>query len=200
MAFEFYTCKVSDGTEVKGLYEIQPKIFGDARGYFLETYSERDFYINGLRMHFVQDNHSKSSKGVLRGLHFQTRHPQGKLVRALQGKVYDVAVDLRKGSETFGKYYLVILDAEKQNMFYIPEGFAHGFYVLSDEAIFTYKCTDFYHPEDEGGLMWNDPAIGIDWKAIAPDVNPLLSEKDGKHPAFEVSKNYFDINGAWIDN
>lgn len=198
MAFEFYTCKLSDGTEVKGLYEIQPKIFGDARGYFLETYSERDFYINGLRMHFVQDNQSKSSKGVLRGLHFQTRHPQGKLVRALQGKVYDVAVDLRKGSETFGKYYGVILDAEKQNMFYIPEGFAHGFYVLSDEAIFTYKCTDFYHPEDEDGLMWNDPAIGIDWKAIAPDVNQLLSEKDGKHPAFDPMKNYFDINGTWI--
>lgn len=198
MAFEFYTCKLSDGTEVKGLYEIQPKIFGDACGYFLETYSERDFYINGLRMHFVQDNQSKSSKGVLRGLHFQTRHPQGKLVRALQGKVYDVAVDLRKGSETFGKYYGVILAAEKQNMFYIPEGFAHGFYVLSDEAIFTYKCTDFYHPEDEGGLMWNDPAIGIDWKAIAPDVNPLLSEKDGKHPAFDPMKNYFDINGTWI--
>ena len=100
-------------------------------------------------MHFVQDNHSKSSKGVLRGLHFQTRHPQVKLVRALQGKVYDVAVDLRKGSETFGKYYVVILDAEKQNMFYIPEGFAHGFYVISDEAIFTYKCTEFYHPEDK---------------------------------------------------
>lgn len=200
MAFEFNTCKLSDGTEVKGLYEIQPKIFGDARGYFLETYSERDFFINGLRMHFVQDNQSKSSKGVLRGLHFQTKHPQGKLVRALQGKVYDVAVDLRKDSKTFGKYYGVILDAEKQNMFYIPEGFAHGFYVLSEEAIFTYKCTDFYHPEDEGGLMWNDPAIGIDWKVIAPDVNPLLSEKDGKHPAFEVSKNYFDINGAWIDN
>lgn len=113
-------------------------------------------------------------------------------------KVYDVAVDLRKGSETFGKYYGVILDAEKQNMFYIPEGFAHGFYVLSDEAIFTYKCTDFYHPEDESGLMWNDPAIGIDWKAIAPDVNPLLSEKDGKHPAFDPMKNYFDINGTWI--
>lgn len=199
MAFEFYTCKLSDGTEVKGLYEIQPKIFGDARGYFLETYSERDFFINGLRMHFVQDNQSKSSKGVLRGLHFQTRHPQGKLVRTLQGKVYDVAVDLRKGSETFGKYYGVILDAEKQNMFYIPEGFAHGFYVLSDEAIFTYKCTDFYHPEDEGGLMWNDSAIGIDWKALAPDVNPLLSEKDGKHPAFDVTKNYFDINGTWIE-
>lgn len=198
MAFEFNTCKLSDGTEVKGLYEIQPMIFGDARGYFLETYSERDFFANGLTMRFVQDNQSKSSKGVLRGLHFQTRHPQGKLVWALQGKVYDVAVDFRKGSETFGKYYGVILDAEKQNMFYIPEGFAHGFYVLSDEAIFTYKCTDFYHPEDEGGLMWNDPAIGIDWKAIAPDVNSLLSEKDGRHPAFDPMKNYFDINGTWI--
>lgn len=199
MAFDFNTCKLSDGTEVKGLYEIQPKIFGDTRGYFLETYSERDFFTNGLTMRFVQDNQSKSSKGVLRGLHFQTRHPQGKLVRALQGKVYDVAVDLRKGSKTFCKYYGVILDAEKQNMFYIPEGFAHGFYVLSEEAIFTYKCTDFYHPEDEGGLMWNAPVIGIDWKVIAPDVNPLLSEKDGKHPAFDASKNYFDINGVWIE-
>ena len=199
MSFDFNKCLLADGTEVKGLYEIQPKIFGDARGYFLETYSEREFFINGLKMNFVQDNQSKSTKGVLRGLHFQTLHPQGKLVRALQGKVYDVAVDLRKGSDTFGKYYGVILDAEKQNMFYIPEGFAHGFYVLSDEAIFTYKCTDFYHPEDEGGLMWNDPAIGIDWKAVAPDVNPLLSEKDGKHPAFSPAKNYFDINGQWVE-
>lgn len=130
MAFEFNTCKLADGTEVKGLYEIQPKIFGDARGYFLETYSEKDFFAAGLKMRFVQDNQSKSSKGVLRGLHFQTLHPQGKLVRALQGKVYDVAVDLRKDSATFGKYYGVILDAEKQNMFYIPEGFAHGFMCL----------------------------------------------------------------------
>lgn len=198
MAFEFNTCKLADGTEVKGLYEIQPKIFGDARGYFLETYSEKDFFAAGLKMRFVQDNQSKSSKGVLRGLHFQTLHPQGKLVRALQGKVYDVAVDLRKDSATFGKYYGVILDAEKQNMFYIPEGFAHGFYVLSEESIFAYKCTDFYHPEDEGGLMWNDSAIGIDWKSVAPDVNPLLSEKDGKHPAFDVNKDYFDINGKWL--
>ncbi len=150
-------------------------------------------------MKFVQDNQSKSSKGVLRGLHFQTQHPQGKLVRDLEGKVYDVAVDLRKGSETFGKYYGVILDSEKQNMFYIPEGFAHGFYVLTDLAIFTYKCTDFYDPKGEGGLMWNDPAIGIDWKSIAPDVNPLLSDKDGKHPAFDANKNYFDINGKWIN-
>lgn len=208
MAFEFKTCKISDssngsekslGKEIKGLYEIQPKIFGDSRGYFLETYSERDFFEEGLTMKFVQDNQSKSTKGVLRGLHFQTQHPQGKLVRALQGKVYDVAVDLRSGSETFGKYYGVVLDSEKQNMFYIPEGFAHGFYVLSDEAIFTYKCTDFYDPKGEGGgLMWNDPIIGIDWNAIAPNVNPLLSEKDGKHPAFDKNKKYFDINGKWI--
>ena len=199
MAFEFNTCKLKDGIEMKGLYEIQPKIFGDARGYFLETYSEKEFFTNGLTMRFVQDNQSKSTKGVLRGLHFQTKHPQGKLVRALSGKVYDVAVDLRKGSATFGKYYGVILDSEKQNMFYIPEGFAHGFYVLSEEAVFAYKCTDFYDPAGEGGLMWNDPVIAIDWKAVAPDVNPLLSEKDGKHPLFNLNGNYFDINGEWIE-
>lgn len=197
MAFEFEECKVN-GTTIKGLYQIQPKIFGDSRGYFLETYSEKDFNEAGLTMKFVQDNQSKSSKGVLRGLHFQTQHPQGKLVRALEGKVYDVAVDLRKGSETFGKYYGVILDSEKQNQFYIPEGFAHGFYVLSDEAIFAYKCTDFYDPKGEGGLMWNDPVIGIDWNTIAPAVSPLLSEKDGKHPPFDLNGSYFDINGKWI--
>ena len=198
MPFTFKKCTAKNGTEIQGLWEIQPKIFGDARGYFLESYSEKDFFDAGLKMKFVQDNQSKSTKGVLRGLHFQTQHPQGKLVRALSGKVYDVAVDLRKGSESFGKYYGVILDSEKQNMFYIPEGFAHGFYVLTDEAVFAYKCTDFYDPKGEGGLMWNDPAIGIDWKAVAPDVNPLLSEKDGKHPAFDVNKDYFDINGKWI--
>ena len=199
MSFEFNTCKSKEGIEIKGLYEIQPKIFGDARGYFLETYSERDFFAAGLTMKFVQDNQSKSTKGVLRGLHFQTHHPQGKLVRALSGKVYDVAVDLRKGSASFGKYYGVILDSEKQNMFYIPEGFAHGFYVLSEEAVFAYKCTDFYDPSGEGGLMWNDPIIGIDWKSVAPDVNPLLSDKDGKHPAFNPNGNYFDINGEWLE-
>lgn len=199
MAFDFKKCKLENGKEIKGLYEIVPKIFGDSRGYFLETYSERDFITNGLSMRFVQDNQSKSTKGVLRGLHFQTKHPQGKLVRVLSGRVYDVAVDLRKGSSTFGKYYGVILDSEKQNMFYIPEGFAHGFYVLSDEAIFAYKCTDFYDPKGEGGLMWNDPEIGINWKSIAPDIEPLLSEKDGKHPAFDPNKNYFDINGEWIE-
>ena len=198
MAFEFKKCIV-DGTEVEGLWEIQPKIFGDARGYFLESYSEKDFFAAGLTMKFVQDNQSKSSKGVLRGLHFQTQHPQGKLVRALEGRVYDVAVDLRKGSKTFGKYYGVVLDAEKQNQFYIQEGFAHGFYVLSDTAIFAYKCTDFYDPKGEGGLMWNGPAIGIDWKSVAPDISePNLSEKDGKHPAFCWNGDYFDMNAKWI--
>ena len=198
MAFEFKQCEIN-GQKVEGLFEIQPKIFGDARGYFLESYSEKDFFEAGLKMKFVQDNQSKSTKGVLRGMHFQTLHPQGKLVRALEGKVYDVAVDLRKGSATFGKYYGVILDAEKQNMFYIPEGFAHGFYVLSDEANFAYKCTDFYHPEDEGGLMWNDSSVGIDWKSVAPEISvPNLSEKDTKHPIFDVNKDYFDINGKWI--
>ena len=124
---------------------------------------------------------------------------QGKLVRAVSGKVYDVAVDIRNDSPTFGKYYGVILDSEKQNQFYIPEGFAHGFYVLSETAVFAYKCTDFYDPKGEGGLMWNDAEIGIDWKSIAPDVNPLLSEKDGKHPAFCKENKYFDINGKWIN-
>lgn len=196
MSFEFKQCE-KDGLKFDGLYEIQPKIFGDARGYFAETYSERDFFAAGLTMKFVQDNQSKSSKGVLRGLHFQTQHPQGKLVRALEGKVYDVAVDLRKDSKTFGKYYGVILDSEKQNMFYIPEGFAHGFYVLTEEAIFTYKCTDFYDPKGEGGLMWNDPKIGVNWTAVAPKVDPLLSDKDGKHPAFDPDGKYFDVNGKW---
>lgn len=198
MAFEFKQCE-KDGLKFTGLYEIQPKVFGDSRGYFLETYSEKDFFEAGLKMKFVQDNQSKSSKGVLRGLHFQTNHPQGKLVRALEGKVFDVAVDLRKGSKTFGKYYGVILDAQKQNQFYIPEGFAHGFYVLSDEAIFAYKCTDFYDPYGEGGIMWNDSVIGIDWKSVAPDITqPNLSEKDTKHSAFDLNKDYFDINGKWI--
>ena len=198
MAFEFKPCTLADGTQIQGLYEIQPKVFGDARGYFFEVYSERDFFEAGLTMKFVQDNQSASTKGVLRGLHFQTQHPQGKLVRAVSGRVYDVAVDIRCGSPTFGKYHGVILDGEKQNQFYIPQGFAHGFYVLSDSAVFAYKCTDFYDPKGEGGLMWNDPVIGIDWNAVAPGLTPLLSEKDGKHPAFDLNAKYFDINGKWI--
>ena len=189
---------------IKGLHEIQPKIFGDSRGYFLETYSQKDFAEAGLTMNFVQDNQSLSTRGVLRGLHFQKCHPQGKLVRAMAGTVYDVAVDLRVGSATFGQHHGVILDAEKQNQFYIPEGFAHGFLVLSQTAVFAYKCTDFYHPEDEGGLMWNDPAIGIDWNQIVSEaglteqVEFQLSQKDTGHPAFDVRGRYFDLAGKWI--
>lgn len=192
MSFTFTKCPID------GLWEIQPKLFGDNRGYFTETYSEKDFFAAGLKMKFVQDNQSASKGGVLRGLHFQTLHPQGKLVRALQGKVFDVAVDLRNSSSTFGKYYGVVLDSEKQNMFYIPEGFAHGFYVISDFAVFTYKCTDFYHPEDEGGIMWNDKTVNVDWKSVIQNQSePLLSEKDKIHPSFDFAKNYFDINGKW---
>jgi dTDP-4-dehydrorhamnose 3,5-epimerase len=192
MPFDFKKCPI------EGLYEIQPKVFGDSRGYFFESYSEKDFFEAGLRMKFVQDNQSASTKGVLRGLHFQKHYPQGKLVRAMTGKVFDIAVDLRNGSETFGSHYGVILDGEKQNQFYIPPGFAHGFYVLTECAVFAYKCTDFYHPEDEAGLMWDDPVINIDWQKIASDFHPFLSEKDTKHPAFDKSKNYFDIHGKWI--
>ena len=192
--FEFKKCAV------EGLYEIQPKVFGDSRGYFFEAYSEKDFFEAGLTMKFVQDNQSMSSKNVLRGLHFQKHHPQGKLVRAVSGKVYDVAVDLRLGSATFGKYYGVILDSEKQNMFYIPKGFAHGFCVLSETAVFTYKCTDFYHPEDEGGLPWNDETIGINWESVIPGITAgaNLSEKDKKHSPFCLENRYFDLNGKWI--
>ena len=195
MAFEFMECPI------KGLCEIQPKIFGDARGYFFECYSEREFFSAGLDERFVQDNQSSSIKGVLRGLHFQKQHPQAKLVRAVQGRVFDVAVDLRDQSPTFGKWHGVILDAEKQNQFYIPKGFAHGFLVLSDVAVFAYKCSDFYHPEDEGGLIWNDPTIGVDWFCKAPQIHPILSEKDKKHPVFDPGSRYFNLDASeWIGN
>ncbi|WP_024466834.1 dTDP-4-dehydrorhamnose 3,5-epimerase [Treponema pedis] len=167
---------------IEGLYEIQPKIFSDNRGYFFESWSKRDFENAGIHYDFVQDNQSKSVKGVLRGLHFQKEHPQGKLVRVLSGEVFDVAVDIRPYSRTFGKCHTVILSAEKQNQFFISPGFAHGFLVLSDEAVFAYKCTDFYHPEDEGGIMWNDPALGITWPKL--DIPYILSEKDTKYNAF----------------
>ena len=199
MPFSFNECKAKNGKIITGLYEIQPKVFGDSRGYFFESYSEKDFFEAGLTMKFVQDNQSFSTKGILRGMHFQKKHPQGKLVRCVSGKVYDVAVDLRKDSPTFGQYYGVILDSEIQNQFYVPQGFAHGFLVLTESAIFAYKCTDFYHPEDEGGLMWNDATIGIDWFTVAPDLSPLLSDKDTKHPAFSFENNYFDENGVWIE-
>ena len=146
--------------DIKGLYVIEPTVFKDERGYFMETYNQNDFHEAGLDMVFVQDNQSMSVKGVLRGLHYQKQYPQGKLVRAVRGTVFDVAVDLRTGSETYGKWFGVVLSAENKKQFYIPEGFAHGFLVLSDEAEFAYKCTDFYHPNDEGGLAYNDPEMG----------------------------------------
>ena len=170
-------------TDIDGVIVVEMKVFGDSRGYFMETYEERKFYEGGITVKFVQDNQSKSTKGVLRGLHFQKTHPQAKLVRVIKGEVYDVAVDLRKDSPTYGKYVGAILSEENKKQFFIPRGFAHGFLVLSDEAEFCYKCDDFYHPEDEGGLMWNDPAVGIDWPLDGID-NLNLSEKDTKNPAF----------------
>jgi dTDP-4-dehydrorhamnose 3,5-epimerase len=168
---------------IEGLCEIQPRVFGDPRGYFFESYSERDFRAAGLTMAFVQDNQSCSVKGTLRGLHFQRRFPQGKLVRAIAGEVFDVAVDLRPGSPTRGKWHGVVLSGEKQNQFYIPPGFAHGFLTLSDTAVFVYKCTEFYYPEDEGGIVWNDPAINIVWPDLGMEY--LLSGKDQNLPEFD---------------
>lgn len=182
-------------TPIEGLYVIEPTVHGDARGYFVETYNQRDMQEAGLNMVFVQDNQSMSTKGVLRGLHFQKEHPQGKLVRVISGTVFDVAVDLRLGSKTYGQWHGVELSAENHKQFYISEGFAHGFLVLSDTAEFCYKVTDFYHPGDEGGLAWNDPKIGIQWPQLQgeytgsasasgymlEDGTPLnLAEKDQK--------------------
>ena len=162
-------------TEIQGLRIIEPTVHGDSRGYFMETYNYNDMKAAGMDMIFVQDNQSMSTKGVLRGMHFQKHYPQGKLVRVLNGTVFDVAVDLRKNSPTFKKWHGVILSGENRKQFYIPEGFAHGFLVLSDTAEFCYKVTDFWHPNDEGGLLWNDPEIGIEWPE---SDNILLSEKD----------------------
>jgi len=178
-------------TEIEGVLIIESKVFGDERGYFMETYNKADFHKAGITCEFVQDNQSKSRKGVLRGLHFQKQHPQAKLVRVTKGKVYDVAVDLRKDSPTYGKYVGVILSVEKKNMFFIPRGFAHGFLVLSDEAEFTYKCDEFYHPEDEGGIRWDDPAIGIQWPKNGMEY--CLSDKDrdlGNLPTIVKKKTY----------
>lgn len=177
-------------TEIEGIYIIEPKVFGDSRGFFMETYNEKDFKKNGLDYIFVQDNQSKSHKGVLRGLHFQKEHPQAKLVRVVEGEVFDVAVDLRKGSKTYGKWVGVVLSEENKKMFMIPRGFAHGFVVLSETAQFVYKCDDFYHPEDEGGIMYNDPDINIEWPYHS-EVE--LSEKDKKHPLLKESKIEFDL-------
>lgn len=177
-------------TKIKGAYIIDVKSYGDNRGYFMETYKESDFKEAGLDYSFVQDNQSSSGKGVLRGLHFQKTHPQAKLVRTIKGEVFDVAVDLRKDSGTYGQWVGVLLSENNHRQFLIPRGFAHGFLVISEYAEFAYKCDDVYHPEDEGGIMWNDPDIGIEW----PDVGEiLLSEKDKKHHLLKESKVEFDI-------
>lgn len=171
--FKFIKC------DIEGLFIIEPKSFGDERGYFMETYNYEDFKAAGLGQVFVQDNQSLSKKGVLRGLHYQKKYPQGKLVRILKGQVYDVAVDIRPKSITYGKWHGELLSDENKRQFYIPEGFAHGFLVLSEEAIFAYKCTDFYHPEDEDGIIWNDPDLAIEWP-IDDDIEIIISEKDRK--------------------
>ena len=171
-------------TEIEGVTIIEPTVFGDNRGYFMETYNYNDFKEAGLSMKFVQDNQSKSKKGVLRGLHFQKKNPQGKLVRVISGEVFDVAVDIRKNSDTYGKWVGVVLSAENKKQFYVPEGFAHGFLVLSESAEFVYKCTKFYDSNDEGGIMWNDSDIAIDWP-IQEGMQIILSDKDKKNPAFK---------------
>lgn len=171
-----------DCNGIKGLRVIEPSVFGDERGYFMETYNYNDFKAAGIDCEFVQDNQSASKKGVLRGLHFQINYPQDKLVRVVNGEVFDVAVDLREDSETFGKWFGVVLSAENKKQFFIPKGFAHGFVVLSDYAEFCYKVTDFYHPNDEGGLLWKDPEIGVEWPMPEgmTEADLILSDKDTK--------------------
>jgi len=185
-AFEMGKIKVTT-CEIEGLKVIEPTVFGDERGYFVETYNQNDFVEAGIDCQFVQDNQSSSKKGVLRGLHFQKEFPQDKLVRVVSGEVFDVAVDLREGSITYGKWFGVILSAENKKQFFVPKNFAHGFLVLSETAEFAYKCTDFYHPNDEGGIIWNDPDIGIKWP-IPNDMELILSEKDTKWEGISAIK------------
>lgn len=176
--------KVTDNCNgIEGLKVIEPAVFGDARGYFMETYNYNDFAETGIDCQFVQDNQSASKKGVLRGLHFQINHPQDKLVRVVNGEVFDVAVDLREGSKTFGKWYGVVLSAENKKQFFVPKNFAHGFIVLSDYAEFCYKVTDFYHPNDEGGILWNDKDLGVEWPMPEgmTEKDLILSDKDKVH-------------------
>ena len=182
---------------IQGLCVIEPTVHGDSRGYFMETYNENDMKEAGLDMVFVQDNQSCSSKGVLRGLHFQKSFPQGKLVRVIKGSVYDVAVDLRSNSETYGKYYGIELTEENKKQFYIPQGFAHGFLVLSDIAEFCYKCTDFYHPGDEGGMAWNDPEIGIQWPQVNGSYQGSASA-EGYEMADGTALNLSDKDQKWL--
>ena len=177
--------------EIEGLKVITPPVFGDARGYFMETYQYEDFKAAGIDQVFVQDNQSASKKGVLRGLHFQINHPQDKLVRVIKGEVYDVAVDLRKNSKTYGQWQGVLLSEGNKRQFMIPRGFAHGFLVVSDYAEFAYKCDDRYHPEDEGGIAYDDPSLNIDWMAQLGEGEIILSEKDKKLPKLQETKMAF---------
>lgn len=183
--------------EIEGLVIAEPKIFEDSRGYFLETYSEKYFYESGINEKFVQDNMSKSIKGVIRGLHFQKKYCQAKLVTVIYGEVYDIAVDLRNDSKTFGKYFGVLLNEENKKQFFIPKGFAHGFVVLSDTVIFSYKCSDYYHPEEENGIIYNDKNIAINWgDYISNDF--IISDKDLSLSDFDYNKKYFSLTGEWI--
>lgn len=180
-------------TSIEGVKVVDVKLYGDARGGFMETYREENFVAGGIDASFVQDNQSYSVQGVLRGLHFQIEHPQAKLVRVISGTVFDVAVDLREGSPTWGQWEGVVLSAENRRQFFVPRGFAHGFLVLSDTAEFCYKCDDVYHPGDEGGIMWNDPELGIEWPAFLGEktLDPakvILSDKDKIHPALSSLK------------
>lgn len=177
-------------TPIEGVIVVDAKSYGDGRGYFTETYKRPDFVAGGISAEFVQDNQSSSVRGVLRGLHFQIDHPQAKLVRVVRGEVFDVCVDLRPGSPTYGKWEGVVLSAENRRQLFVPRGFAHGFLVLSDMAEFCYKCDDVYHPNDEGGIMWNDPTIGIEWPPLQGDdefdpAQVILSDKDRRHPPLE---------------
>ena len=174
-------------TSLQGVWELQPKVFRDARGFFLETYHQKKFSELGIPDVFVQDNHSRSAKGTLRGLHYQLQHAQAKLCRVVEGEALDVAVDIRRGSPTFGKWSSVRLSADRQNQIYIPAGFAHGFVTLTDGVQFLYKCSDFYDPSDEHGILWNDPELAISWGIL----NPLVSEEDAKHPTLAAMPREF---------
>lgn len=170
-------------TSIEGVTVVETKSYGDARGAFMETYKRPDFVAGGIDAEFVQDNQSSSTRDVLRGLHFQIKHPQAKLVRVISGEVFDVCVDLREGSSTFGAWEGIVLSGENRKQLFIPRGFAHGFYVLSDSAVFAYKCDDVYHPNDEGGIQWNDPTIAVAWP-LHENAELSLSAKDKVHPSF----------------
>ncbi|WP_462373817.1 dTDP-4-dehydrorhamnose 3,5-epimerase [Turicimonas muris] len=179
---------IVEKTPIEGVLLVKPKVFGDKRGFFVETWQKKRYEEAGINLPFVQDNHSMSTKGILRGLHFQKKHPQGKLVMVSQGEVFDVAVDLRKNSPTFGQWFGSLLTAENQHQLWVPPGMAHGFVVLSETAHFHYKCTDYYHPEDEGSIRWNDPEVDVKWPI---SFEPVVSEKDAKAPFFADIKDSF---------